>query len=389
MPPRIIRKPSSTAPAAAAAAQSAADLAEKLFDLDAAAASSEAAEQLPLETDVGITSVLQQLGEAGQGGNVFVFRVSRMGERAGAYVREYSPSEFSLATLRENHGGGFYRLRVHNSLGHIVKNDTIEIEKGPATPPPPNPQDSINQLAGLMMQGFEKMTAALAVKPVPAVDPMAQLTSVIAAISPLIRSAVPTPPPPVPERDPMTMLLQLLQIKKELDGSGAAEGADPTTAIVLKAMDTFGGPMAQMMAASQSKGQDHAQLQNPAYQAQPALPAPLPASPTGLIPASSAAPSDAGFVDQEASDMSLKITIIKSVILPMAASNADPAPYAEVVLDYFGDDEVAKYIEAPDWRDQLEKLLPEAAHHRAWFQRLRDQVIELLKGGDSGDVASS
>lgn len=76
--------------------------------------------------------------------------------------------------------------------------------------------------------------------------------------------------------------------------------------------------------------------------------------------------------------MKIKIAVVKPMFLLAARADADVDLYADLLLDRFTDDEIAKYINAPDWKAEFLKLMPEAAELMPWFERLRTAVLALL-----------
>lgn len=393
MPPRIIRKPSNTAPAAAAAAQTAADLAENLFDLSAAAAaSSEASEQLPPETDVGITSVLQQLGEAGQGGNVFVFRVSRMGERAGAYVREYSPSEFSLATLRQNHGGGFYRLRVHNSLGHIVKNDTIEIEKGPAVPIAPDPaalvQSTVADLGKVMLAGFQQLGELIvkAQTQAPAAPPPPSMGDLLQNMV-LMRQAIGADQAP---KDSTMQILEAVKIGMSMvkEAAGGGEGTDEM-GVIKSAIENFGPALSNLITQGNGNAQPAPHpSQSPGGTSPILLPqqpgvSPLPPVPPGIPAAPGAAahvPPNSPTGAQSVNLQNIQLKMAVDFLVPHAEADHDPQTYAAMALDMAPAEALKQMLSDKFYVQRLGQINPAVLKPEvsAWFLEFRDEVARLL-----------
>jgi hypothetical protein len=322
-----------------------------------------------LPQDFALLGTLAELGESESEAKVMVYRNAKDRGSRDSYIFTCTPAEFSIDTLRNTYGGGEFRIRVIQQ-GRILKNQVVAVEPKPIETAP-DPQAGMNQMMTVMMAGFKQMTEAIAAsKPVaaPAGMGVAETISLISALKPMMTN---NSAPAAPVADPLDMITKILALQRELgglSGGGEGKGDDAMTAIILKGMDTFGKPMAEMMAQTQAQK---------ASQAMPAH---------DVAPLAIAAPVIEPLPEE--SDMSLKISLIKGAILPMAASNADPFPYANMVLDYFGDDEVERYINAPDWREQLEKLIPEAAQYRPWFEKLRNTAVELLKPEDQpGTVA--
>jgi hypothetical protein len=277
-----------------------------------------------------------------------------------------------MKILRDQYGGGDFRVRVFDPQGQLMRNPIVRVEPKKIDVAP-DPQAGMNQMMTVMMAGFKQITEAIAAsKPVaaPAGMGVAETISLISALKPMMGNNTPA----APAVDPLDMITKILTLQRELGGlsGGEGKGDDSMTAILMKGMDVFGKPMAEMMAQTQ---------------AQKALQV-APMQPDSAAPLAIAAPVPTIEPLPEDSDMSMKISLIKGAILPMAASDADPFPYANMVLDYFGDDEVERYINAPDWQAQLEKLIPEAAQYRPWFEKLRNTAVELLKPEDQpGTVA--
>lgn len=78
-----------------------------------------------------------------------------------------------------------------------------------------------------------------------------------------------------------------------------------------------------------------------------------------------------------------------SVLRVAMIADADPAPYAEMILDMLGDEQTAAMLEAPQWFEALCQFVPEAATRRPWCERLRAIVIQTLTEPVESDTTAS
>lgn len=333
---------------------------------------------LPLEDqeyddspDAILMGALAELGGDESGARVMVFRLPRPGDRGNrdSYIRTYQPSEFGLDVLRDEHGGGDFRVKVIGRDAKIIRNQTISIEKVEL---PPKTPDATAQLGELMMRGFAEM--ANAIKSTQDVKPQGlQITDVlglISTLSPMFSHAA-APVASSNATDPIDMLTKIIGVQKLLQGDVIPKNSDGETdsgAIVLKAIETFGKPLAEMMA------KNHQQVP---HEPQPMLPmrAPVPLPSPNPVQQSIIPPNE---VNPEDEEMGMRMALLRPMVLMAAANDADPETYANLMLDNFGEDQVQQYIFAENWFDQITQIIPEAPTIRPWLERVRAVAIELL-----------
>jgi len=156
------------------------------------------------------------------------------------------------------------------------------------------------------------------------------------------------------------MFIQGISLAKDLN---PREGETNTSDILLKALETFGGPLVE--AAGKMK-----ELHAPGNgQAAP--------GPDG------AANADA----QREKEMGIRNMMLKQqlgFLVQNAAAGKNPELYAELLLDQLGEKVVLDFVAKPDALEKLVAINPAVEQHKQWFEALRAAILELTS--DAGDT---
>lgn len=279
-----------------------------------------------------------------------------------SYVAECDPASFSLDDLRDRHGGGEFRLYIMKD-GRIWKNMRVFVEPPPRGSEPPTAVAShMGDVLAVMRDGFAAQASAmreLAARPA-GQSPLSNLDlpAVITAISGAIVALRPPPAPPMPPpadtSRAVDMLLQGIQLAREL-----REDAAP-------ADNSIGGMLRSFLTSPVvAKAVEAASL--PSARQEPQRPA-LPPAP----PQPSAPPQP----QQPPTDM---FTQYYALLTQKAAAGADPTLYAELILDSVDDDTLNMLLtKQPTPLDALIAEYPPAAPHREWFATLINTLMEAM-----------
>lgn len=310
---------------------------------------------------------------------------SKPGEQQG-YCATYSAGDLSLDAIRENFGGGKYRIRVTDSSGKYITLRTVDIV---ALPKPLNAPAA--QAPGMDMSGMAEVIAALRPNAPPAAgsdNTMQLMLAMIKNQGDLLQAMLTRPAPEGPKitdilaiikenqprRDPEESAVSLLLKGLEL-GRGLGEKAETGMLDVARdGLDILGNLIAR------DRGQPPAAV--PAG-ARVALPAP--SATTTAAPARPAQPSG----DPMMRKLQWLRAQLASLIL-QAARDKDPELYATVMLDnlpdFFTDEEILARLQAPDAVSQLSMLDPRVSQHAAWFEEFRKHCVTILTEEEEPEI---
>lgn len=348
--------------------------------------------------------------------SVKVYRVVK--NKPLAYVYECSPETFSMDSLRDDYGGGEFRVYIHDN-GRLVKNVRVMVE-------PPRkiggtmPSELETMMAAIRdrQDKTDKVLEAIATRltaPAPAApslgDTLARmdLPAVIGAVGSLMALMKPPPappaPPPPPPADPMAgveLFMKAFELARELKGD-SGEGSSLMDVV----RDLIKSPI---VAQAVQAGAE--QMQRPALP-QPKQPAGnirVPMVPGGRVvqtpmgtvvqapPAHTRDPNMDGMLpprgptgvshaklpeQPEGQQMATVDTSAASIMGHMqflctqAANGADPELYGGLILDQLDDDTLIRLLNMPpDPVTALIDMYPPAEPHREWFA----QVVEYVAG---------
>lgn len=350
----------------------------------------------------GEDDALAELRGIGAGGD-YRYTVSRVsaepGKKAG-YCKTYTVGDLSLDGIREEFGGGKYKIRVIDAAGKYKAQTTVDIvdlpkpaAAAPAAPVAAGPDLSgiaailsavkpgegggLSQILTMMMaQQSEttKMIVALMQRP----QETTKLTDILALINASKDNA--------PKSDGVDTLLKGIELGKTLAGGGG--DGDDMLGIAGKGLDLL-APLIKREAAAP---------------AQPAaavpvvrrLPAPSPDVAPGrpVQPAQPVQPvqHEESAAAVEGGDVSIiqQIQWIKkqlAVLVVQASRQKDPELYAEVMLDnlppFITAEDINQHIGAENALDKLATLDPRVTQFRPWFEEFRTAVINFL--ADTGE----
>jgi len=295
-----------------------------------------------------------------------VSKLNADGNGLEAKVWTGDPDSFDLEGIAKTYGSGQYRIMVYMKIpsGHKVRKlnkvqawllspaDEAKVEAA-KHPPEVRPGDNTAALAGVMAQGFQQL-GELIVKASakPDVDPLQQMQALAGIMRTMMPAAVPAAPP-----GPGFMeLLNMVKTFNDVAGIGAKsalpEGADSSTALMMAGMDMFKPVIAKAM--EQKAGQ-------------PATPT----QPQAALPAPEAQP-----VETESEEFMLFKLQLKAAN-KAAASGADAADFADTIFAILPDPVLQGMAFDPAWFDYLVKAVPDCAAHKAWYEQVRNALVEI------------
>jgi hypothetical protein len=334
---------------------------------------------------------LDKLRELSGGNSLAKFEVRRVLPSALAgYCTTLAGEEMTMERLQDELGPGTYAIRVRLPGGKFAGSDRVQIADLPkhrqpaplaAAPvvsqPAPAGGGELGVVLAAMQRGTEaqismltSLVQSLINKPTPA---GADTLDVIEKLAPLLK----------PEKsdggaDAVKMLLQGIELGKDLGGSGGEAGfAD----VFMKGLDTI-----KTVAATQPQPRPSARRAGPAAGTVPAQELPNNPSPPAAVVAQP---------KREVNPMLRVLQWIKNqtvMLCHQAARQKDPELYAELFLDNLPDglteEMVMERMQKPDAIDELATINPMVLQYREWFEQFRDEVIELLQPTEDADEES-
>jgi len=330
--------------------------------------------------DLAILNILAELGQTGSDAMVSVYRAEALkGFKGGAFLFSCLPDEFTLEKLRDEYGGGAYRIHVRAN-GGIVANRLVSVEepKRPKTEiptsPPADVTTPITAMTQAMIAGFENL-GKLIVAAQPQQQSRADMLKEMLMYKELFAA------PQSSQGNPLDLVRQGMELAKEFGAGGGKETG--TADIVMGLLETFGKPIAEAVSAAQAQQKINqpplAVPQGPHIA--PALSGPAIIAP---IPTHPAIMSDTPTVDGDT--MQAMKGYINFLIAQAQAGN-DVFTYAGMILDQAPPEQVDQFIDRPDWLDFLAQFEPNVKAHELWFSQLRAAIKELLTE-ESGDGTS-
>lgn len=316
------------------------------------------------------------------------YRVDRMpsrdrpGERI-AFCNNYSRETLNLETIRDTFGGGTFRVTAYSAGSRYAGSKTVNIAELPKGPAP------------LVQQGPDLAALVSAVKGSGGSDPamMGMFLQMMKSQGDMITAMVSRPPPAPP---PGPTVQEIILMMREMNKDGGKEDTGAVS-LLLKGIELGkefagggGGETGLMDVAG--KGLE---MLRPLIERQASQPAAEPARPALAPPAAPARPNNqpAPAAPQPETDPMLRqLNWLRNqmpFLLQVAVKGADPAVYAQVLLDnlpdWFNDDDLLAQLRSPGAIDNLIMLDSRVGAYRAWFESLRTEIIAAFaeEGGEA------
>jgi hypothetical protein len=363
------------------------------------------------QEDEAIESAIAELGTSGSDAKINVYLLEP--GKGSAYVGAYDPSNFSIEDIQRTYGPGEYKIHVRRGKT-ILKNKIIKI----AAPKIPLvsaglPNQSIEKLAETMNAGFNGLTQMITqtVQAIAANHQPQKTTEEMLREMQLMKEILgPSNNAPHNDSNTLDMFLRGVEFAKEL----APRDSEVTTnELILEGVKHFGGAFAAMKQIQANGAIPHGAMpqapinntpRNLAQQTQaPQIPIntqtpspnvviekPLADTPGPLLSQNSGAISSTEsqegntmqanlepLLQQSVEQIDMMKTIAMQTLLANAKAGNDPETYANLALDMMGDEYCIAFASAPDWFEKLCAQIPDAAPYRAWFEEMRDCILEL------------
>lgn len=316
--------------------------------------------------DVALANVIAELGTESGDAVVNVYQIDDKKNRA--FVGSFSPSDFSIGLIQSQFGAGEYRVEVRQNK-RWLKKSTIRIASQ-KTPPigsvAPPPTIDAAKIIETMQSGFSQLGQmfAGAIGQLAQNQPKPKSTMEMLQEMQLMKEIMWAGTQVQSGPDPMQLFEMATNIAEKITPRQGEPGAGE---LILEAMKNF-GPVLQKAANTPA----------PTFSPVPAVPAPPPVTAPVTVPQ-----DEEMFVQNMA----------RKMFINMLVGNARNDPefervptYANMLIDTVGEDSARQLVELPDWFERLSAENSGAMPYKAWFEKLRAAVIEVLTDDDSGDI---
>jgi hypothetical protein len=265
------------------------------------------------------------------------------------FCRSYTPEEFELGSLdliARQWGPGNYEIRVYgqNASGKtgVLARDTIIVEAASESLPGPALEQST---LGRILERLEQRIATVeTAKPDPVAD-FQRTLAMLATVKDLFAPAVPVSPASMVKELAETLGV-LKMVREEIEPSPVPD--DPLAASLPRVLDLIAG----------------AQKAAPVAEAFPSVQVPqLPASP----------PMAQNPPETDEADM-MKLAF--AWLIGEAKKDAPVDAPADTIYER-APDELLALLKTANWFEQLTTVHPAIAPYRAWFTRLRDEILRI------------
>lgn len=323
-----------------------------------------------------LTSILSEVGQEGTGeGLVSIWKLNEQTKKL-EFVDRRGASEFEtegLPYLAKNFGAGEYELRIYNSNRKMHARPRVMISQ--AAVQVANVQTSrqanggsggngdIMQLAKLMQDGFAAMTQALLRPPAQPTETRAQMLQELIQMKTIFGGEK-------SGADPIAMFGQMATLFKSMQPRPEGDGN-----MFMELLDRFGPIIADTVKNMQpANATIDAIASDPAAAASPAK-----------IAAPKANPGKPALTPEQmgAAQVSMQLKMQLMYLCTQAARDADPGPYAAIIVEQVPADALAALVNDANWLDALAKFNPNVKKFPEWFGELHDAIIEEMQNNEN------
>lgn len=303
--------------------------------------------------------------------NADIGEIAALRERIAA---ECGPGRFRCRVLRDGLPFKQYDLEIRMTMAQR----RAAANPAPAIPPAPVsvPGAAGGDLAGLMLQAINNQTRMLeSILARPAAPAGPSIKETLETMQ-LMFASMPKAPEPAPPETGFKMFLQAFELSEKIHGQRGGEGETGSNIYDL-VRDTLRQLPEILQTLKPQQGQPLA-VAPPAALAPPRdRPAANPA------PAPAAAPAAPG-PRAQLHELQARVDKLKTYLLAQAAAGVDPAMCADAADELMPEELFQAIGEAPDPLAMLLQAWPEAAPHRAWFEKL---IAEFFEEGEANGAA--
>jgi hypothetical protein len=304
-----------------------------------------------------INAALADAGGGESGGSIVMrLRNPRTGkfEWLGRMLIAEYMSHGGVAHLASKYGGGEYELIIYGADGLILKRPKVTVASSVvAELKADSSLSGVDKLAAAMMEGFRQI---------------AQQQSQF--LQQLNRP-----------HESKADWLREMQIMKEMFGAGGNKQSDLEALVkvvpLVRDLMPRGEGETNFLDVVLRIAQEFGPAIRTAVEKSPALAAPVNAPPVIPTPLSAE--------QQGANQMQIVLKAQLAMLCREAENDADPQPYAEIIVNKVAPDMLQKLVNNPAWLDDLAKVHPGVKLFPTWFGELRELVVEIMTEPENPD----
>lgn len=317
-----------------------------------------------------------------------IWRLQNDRDKTGAFINTFHPADFSLEEFRNNYGGGIFRMRLTNALGHLVRNKVIKIEENKSEPTAKAGNDLsaiIEHLAQMQKDTRQEMRElVLELKhnaaPAPQGPSMMEMLALMQnqqnqSMQTLVQLLGIMKPNHAPTGDPVKALLEGLQLGREMSGNAPQETKETSALDILKSgLETLGPIAGAVMAGRNQQNQQRQPMQQrPPMPPLPVIHQEAPAQQPIIIQPEQQEPQSMNFIEMS------KLKMALNYLCDQAANNADAGLYAELAMDNLTPEQINDLILPDSFMVTLGDVCPRVKEFPEWFATLRNAAIEMIQ----------
>jgi len=298
------------------------------------------------------------------------------------YVATLTREEFSEDRLQQSpFNGGDFRVWILGKNG-MKRNFGLSVETLPenAKTTPPSDTTATQAMMTMLMAGFQETNRniAQAIAGMKTAQPagmgIQDTISLIASLSGMMA-------PKANAIDPMALVTQVFALAKGLQPEpGLPKNENGETDMmggVVEIVKSFAPVVKDMV--NQRAAQTAPNAQPLAALSAPVSIAAQPTQNANVLIAPVTPIQSEPTPEQLEQDDMFALKMIVPMIKLAAKSNADVTSYVDAVLNMAPDTVIAKYIDAPDWFEQLCGVDAEFVQYKEWLTKLRDAILADLQ----------
>lgn len=355
------------------------------------------------EQEESLAGILAELGGESNA-TINLYRQPDKNSKRLEFMFTVQPDDFGswgdlLSRIRDEYGGGNYRVHIRRD-SYLIKNQGFSIAEVRQKPDDKKSDSDMlsymresheRQIQMMQMQNQQTMQLFTALaqnnQPQPSQSPTEMMQSLMQTMMVMKEFTGGNK-----QEDGVERLLQGIKLAKSLSGDGGSDN------VLLEAVKAFGPTLAQAgmggAQPQQPQGPQHF-AENPRQNAKENLPGKQaegdkwhdPVSQNNQ-PENSAKNADQKLPSQsEIEEMSWKLKMGLSFLVQKAAENADPALYADLVLDNVPEKELGDLLEQENPIELLANFQPKILDYPEWFGKLLDEVKNAFYDDESEDDA--
>lgn len=324
------------------------------------------------DEEAALAAFLSDIGEDDTGATVHVSKLEQGNKEARCW--KGAPAEYDLERIAEDFGSGDYVVKVYTNS-----------ERG-------NPAMRIRKVIRQLLSPAKERERKRRLEADDAGAPSGGATLTESRVAEIVASALRAAMPAQTQADPFVQMERLSSIMKNMQPSTPAPSMD-SLALITGVAKIFrdltperdpiekgvnAGPFDLLMKYAEPIMKivtTNAQQQ--AGNA-PALPAPAPGAP--VVPGAIAAnPGTTPPTATPEDDPMFMLKMGIRFLVEQAKRDADPQLYADMVIDQVPPDDLKQLVAAPDFVAVLAQFNADVPNHRAWFEKLKAEVVEGLK----------